>query len=165
MQEEIEDEFTVTTKDNELTLEEMSGALPDTSTVMARVGHSWWHLIYAARGGNWGLAEYYHDRVAKLARTLAVLRPKHRERLEVFQTQALRFVTAAIEARDLARLEEAYATATELANHLHDESGYPYVRWILPTEAPKGLDLGPVASNGDDAAPAPDGKGDGQGRH
>jgi hypothetical protein len=165
MQEEIRDEFTVATKDNELTLEEMSGALPDTSTIMARVGHSWWHLIYAARGGNWGLAEYYHDRVAKLARTLAVLRPKHRERLEVFQTQALRFVTAAIEGRDLARLEEAYATATELANHLHVESGYPYVRWVLPAEEPKGLDLGPVAPNGDGVAPAPDGKGDGQGRH
>ena len=163
MQDEIRDEFTFKTKDNELTLEEMSGALPDTSTIMARVGHSWWHLVYAARGGNWGLAEYYHDRVKKLARTLAVLRPKHRERLEVFQAQALRFVTAAIEARDLARLEEAYATATELANHLHVESGYPYVRWVLPDEAPKGLDLGPVEPNGDGATS--DGQGDGQGRH
>jgi hypothetical protein len=161
MQDEIRDEFTVTTKDNELTLEEMSGALPDTSTIMARVGHSWWHLIYAARGGNWGLAQYYHDRVKKLAGTLAVLRPKHRERLEVFQAEALRFVTAAIEARNLERLEEAYATATELANHLHVESGYPYVRWVLPAEAPKGLDLGPVVPDGATAA-SPDGHGDGQ---
>jgi hypothetical protein len=163
MQDEIRDEFTVKTDDNELTLEEMSGALPDTSTIMARVGHSWWHLIYAARGGNWGLARYYHDRVAKLARKLAVLRPKHRERLELFQADALRFVAAAIDDRNLARLEEAYATATDLANHLHDESGYPYVRWVLPEDAPKGLDLGPVEPNGD--AGTSDGNGDGQGRH
>ena len=30
-------EITVTTKDNELTLEEMSEALPDTATIMTRV--------------------------------------------------------------------------------------------------------------------------------
>ncbi len=165
MQDEIHDEFTVKTDDNELTLEEISEALPDTSTIMARVGHSWWHLIYAARGGNWGLAQYYHDRVKKLARKLAVLRPKHRERLEVFQSDALRFVTAAIEERNLERLEEAYATATDLANHLHVESGYPYVRWVLPADAPKGLDLGPVVPEGVGAEPAPDGKGDGQRPH
>jgi len=31
-----------------------------------------------------------------------------------------------------------------MANQLHGESGYPYIRWQLPQEPPKGLDLGPV---------------------
>jgi hypothetical protein len=138
-------EITVTTKDNELTLEEMSEALPDTATIMTRVGECWWHLIYAARGGNWGLAEYYLRRVVKLENTLVTLRPKHAERMARFQQAAVPPVVAAMEGQDLSALEAAYAAATDLANQLHGESGYPYIRWQLPDDAPKGLDLGPVA--------------------
>jgi hypothetical protein len=136
----------VGTDDNELTLREIAEALPDTSTIMKRVGECWWHFLYAARGGNWGLAEYYLRRLWKLEEALKVLRPKHRERLERFQVGVLPAVIAAVEARDLGRLEVAFATATDEANRLHEESGYPYIRWTLPGEPPKGLDLGPVTS-------------------
>lgn len=140
----MSDEIRVRTDDNELSLTEMSAALPDTPAVMEKVGHSWWHLIYAARGGNWGLAEYYLKRVAKLENTLKVLRPKHRERLERFQAEALPAVWEAMEAQDLDKMEIAFAAATDLANDLHAESGYPYIKWELPSEAPKGLQLKPV---------------------
>lgn len=140
----MSDEITVSTEENELTLSEMSQALPDTSTIMARVGQAWWHLIYAARGGNWGLAGYYLRRVSKLENTLKVLRPKHRERLERFQSTALPAVVEAVEAQDLERLEEAYAAATDMANALHRESGYPYIKWELPKEPPQGLRFDPV---------------------
>ena len=140
----------VKTEENELTLEEMSRALPDTSVIMSRVGVSWWSLIYAARGGNWGLAGYYLRRASKLEDVLKTLRPKHRERLERFQEQALPAVIAAVEAEDLGGLERAYAAATEMANELHGESGYPYIRWELPDEAPKGLRLGPVQTPASD---------------
>jgi hypothetical protein len=139
------DEYTVKTEENELTLEEMSSALPDTPAVMEKVGHSWWHLIYAARGGNWDLAGYYLRRVSKLENTLKVLRPKHRERLERFQREALPDVVAALEARDIDKLEDSYAAATDLANEMHVESGYPYIRWVLPAQAPAGgLQFEPV---------------------
>jgi hypothetical protein len=138
------DETKVATKDNELTLREMSEALPDTPQIMEKVGHCWWHMIYAARGGNWGLAGYYLRRVEKLSSALRVLRPKHAQRLWRFQTQALPDVLEAVEAEDLAALEVAYAAATDTANRLHDESGYPYIKWELPSEAPQGLQLTPV---------------------
>jgi len=102
-------------------------------------------MIFAARGGNWGLAEYYLKRVRKLENTLKVLRPKHRERLERFQEQALPAVSAAVDTRNLDALETAYAAATDLANELHAESGYPYLRWVLPAEPPQGLQLTEVA--------------------
>lgn len=138
------DEIRVTTEENELSLAEIAGALPDTSTIMTRVGQSWWSFIYAARGGNWGLAEYYLRRVGKLEDTLKVLRPKHRERLERFQHSVFQDVIAAVEARDLDQLEKAYSAATDMANALHRESGYPYIKWVLPEEPPAGLELGPV---------------------
>ena len=140
----MSDVIRVSTDENEITLREMSEALPDTSTIMTRVGECWWHLIYAARGGNWDLAGYYLRRTTKLENTLKVLRPKHRERLERFQDAALPAVVAAIDARDLAELERAYSAATDMANELHGESGYPYIKWEVPAEPPKGLQLAPV---------------------
>jgi hypothetical protein len=149
----MSDEIRVSTDENEITLRQMSEALPDTSTIMNRVGDSWWHLIYAARGGNWGLAEYYLKRTSKLENTLKVLRPKHRERLERFQATALPAVVAAVEAQNLEALERAYAAATDMANEMHDESGYPYIKWEVPDEAPRGLRLAPVADKSRDTAP------------
>lgn len=140
----MSDEIKVRTEENELSLAEMSSALPDTPAIMEKVGHSWWHLIYAARGGNWGLAEYYLKRVAKLENTLKVLRPKHRERLERFQAEALPAVKDAVKAQNIEELERAYAAATDAANEMHVESGYPYVKWVLPTSPPPGLQLEPV---------------------
>ena len=157
-----DDLIRVSTEENELTLQEMSEALPDTPAIMYRVGNCWWHLIYAARGGNWGLAGYYLKQTAKLENTLKVLRPKHRERLERFQTTALPAVVAAVEARDLGALERAYAEATDVANQMHVESGYPYIRWELPDEAPKGLRLDPVEPADEVAGRTADGRlGDG----
>lgn len=134
-------EISVDTDENQLSLREMSEALPDTSTIMARVGQAWWHFIYAARGGNWGLAGYYLRRTTKLENTLKTLRPKHRERLERFQMTALPALVEAVEARDLPRVETAFGAATDLANELHAESGYPYITWELPADPPKGLRL------------------------
>lgn len=140
----MSEEITVRTKDNELTLAEMSETLPDSSTIMTRVGECWWKLYYAAQGGNWGLADYYMRRVTKLDNQLKLLRPKHKERLERFQAEVVPEVTESIAAEDLPRFERAYAAATDMANRLHDESGYPYIKWVLPDEAPKGLQLEPV---------------------
>ena len=95
-------------------------------------------------GGNWGLAGYYPRRVDKLTSALRALRPKHSQRLWTFQTQAMPAVVEAVEAEDLEALEAAYAEATVTANRLHEESGYPFIRWELPPEPPQGLQLTPV---------------------
>jgi hypothetical protein len=47
-----------------------------------------------------------------------------------------------VAAHDLAELEQAYRAATDLANQLHAESGYPYIKWELPAEPPKGIRRG-----------------------
>jgi hypothetical protein len=136
----------VVTDQTEMSLREIVESLPDTPTIMNRIGDSWWRFIYAARGGNWDLAGYYLSRISKLEDGLMVLRPKHRERLERFQSIALPAVTTALASRDLARLETAYAEATDLANRLHAESGYPYITWELPYQPPQGLKLGPPSA-------------------
>jgi hypothetical protein len=128
---------------DELTPEHIAAGLPGTADLMVLVGSSWWRCAYAARGGNWPLAAFYARRVRSLQRRLGVIRPKYRERLDAFETAMLGPVFAAIETRDRAAFDRAFATATDDANTQHVETGYGYIRWRLPDEAPKDMDLGP----------------------
>lgn len=132
----------VRTTHGELSLEQMAEALPSTGDLMALVGSSWWKCAYAARGGNWPLAAYFARRVRSLQRKLGLLRPKHRDRLAAFETERLGPLFRAIELADLGAFETAFAAATYSANQSHVETGYPYIRWVLPDEPPKDLDLG-----------------------
>lgn len=145
----------IRTAHGELTLEQVADALPSTGDLMALVGGSWWKCAYAARGGNWPLAAYFARRVRSLQRKLGVLRPKHRERLAAFESEQLPPLFRAIEATDLVAFETAFAAATESANQSHVETGYAYIRWVLPDEPPKELDLGGSDQDRSDAGSAP----------
>jgi hypothetical protein len=128
---------------DELSSEHITAGLPSTGDLMALVANSWWRCAYAARGGNWALAAYYARRVRSLQRRLGIVRPKHKERLAAYETAMLGPVFAALQARDLASFDRAFAAATDDANRQHVETGYGYIKWRLPDEAPKDLDLGP----------------------
>lgn len=125
-----------------LTLEDIAGVLPGTGEIMASVGDAWWKCAYAARGGNWPLAAHFAARVRTLQRSLMVLRPKYREQLEGYEKTEIAAVISAIKVRDHAAFDLAFTAATDRANQLHVETSHAYVRWVLPDEAPKGLDLG-----------------------
>ena len=123
--------------------EHIAAGLPGTADLMVLVGNSWWRCAYAARGGNWPLAAFYARRVRSLQRRLAVIRPKYAERLATYESAMLAPLFAAIERQDRAAFDRAFAAATDDANRQHVETGYGYIRWTLPDEPPKDLDLGP----------------------
>ena len=128
---------------DELSPEHIAAGLPGTADLMVLVGTSWWRCAYAARGGNWPLAAFYARRVRSLQRRLGAIRPKYAERLAAYESAMLAPLFAAIERQDRAGFDRAYAAATDDANRQHVETGYGYIRWKLPDEPPKDLDLGP----------------------
>ena len=127
----------------ELTLHEIAELLPGTGEIMASVGECWWKCAYAARGGNWQLAAYFVPRVRGLQRKLAVVRPKYSGDLAAFEEQHIAPALAACDAGDLRAFERIFDAATEKANELHVKWAKPYIRWTLPEEPPRDLDLGP----------------------
>jgi len=129
----------------QLTLEQIARLLPGTGEIMASVGIAWWKCAYAARGGNWELAAYFARRVRGLQRGLAVTRAKYADDLASFEAEHLTALLAALDAHDAPAFERAYTAATDRANELHVKWAKPYIRWVLPDEAPKDLDLGPIA--------------------
>jgi len=132
-------------KQPELTLAQIVQVLPGTGEIMASVGNAWWKCAYAARGGNWELAAYFARRVRGLQRGLAVTRPKYAEDLAAFEAGHLAPILTALDAHDRPAFDRAYAAATDRANELHVKWAKPYIRWVLPEDAPKDLELGPIA--------------------
>lgn len=137
----------VHTEDAELSLEDIAGSLPGTGEIMASVGQAWWKCAHAARGGNWALAAYFARRVRSLQRKLAVVRPKYKDDLAGFERDRLGPIFAALEKQDLAGFERAFGETTDEANRLHAKWGKSYIRWTLPAEPPRDLDLGPGGSS------------------
>ena len=131
---------------DDLSPEHIEAGLPGTADLMVLVGNSWWRCAYAARGGNWPLAAFYARRVRSQQRRLGVIRPKHAERLATYEKDMLGPLFAAIETQDRPAFEGAFSAATDDANKQHVETGYGYIRWKLPDEAPQDLDLGPAKS-------------------
>ena len=131
---------------DDLSPEHIEAGLPGTADLMVLVGNSWWRCAYAARGGNWPLAAFYARRVRSLQRRLGVMRPKHTERLATYEKDMLGPLFAAIKTQDRPAFESAFSAATDDANKQHVETGYGYIRWKLPDEAPQDLDLGPAKS-------------------
>ena len=80
-------------------------------------------------------------RSARLQRKLAQIRPKYAEDLVAFESEQLNPVLAALGAHNGPAFESTYARATEKANELHVKWAKPYIRWVLPDEPPKDLDL------------------------
>ena len=128
---------------DELTLREIAELLPGTGEIMASVGECWWKCAYAARGGNWQLAAYFVRRVRSLQRKLAVVRPKYAGDLAAFEEQHLAPALAACDATDRLAFDRAFTAATDKANELHVKWTKPYIRWTLPDQPPRDLDLGP----------------------
>jgi len=136
-----EDAKTVRATQSELTLAEIAELLPGTGEIMASVGECWWKCAYAARGGNWQLAAYFVRRVRGLQRKLAVVRPKYSGDLAAFEEEHLGPALAACDAKDQRAFDRIFAAATDKANELHVKWAKPYIRWTLPDEPPKDLEM------------------------
>ena len=131
-------------KEPALSVDQIAQLLPGTGELMASVGIAWWKCAYAARGGNWGLAAYFARRVRGLQRKLAVVRPKYAQDLAAFEEDLLAPLLSALDAHDGPVFERVFAAATDRANELHVKWAKPYIKWVLPGEAPSDLELGPA---------------------
>ena len=138
-----DDAKSVRTPHGELTLEEIAELLPGTGEIMQSVGNTWWKCAYAARGGNWGLAAYFARRTRALLQKLSIVRPKYAGDIASFQETHVAAVLAACERTDRAGFDAALDASIDAANELHVKWAKSYIRWQLPDEPPKDLDLKP----------------------
>ena len=125
------------------TIDDIAAMLPGPARLMHEVGTRWWKVYYAAKAGNWPLAEYETKEVHELIDTCMITRPKYEQFMEPFLEQNLKAVQDAVKKQDWAAFEEAYDQSIRDANDYHKAADKPLIRWKLPEEPPPDMEMAP----------------------
>jgi hypothetical protein len=112
---------------------------PGLGTVMIEYGYRYTTAYYAAKAGNWGLAEYQLKEMREIQEVGETTRPARAGALKGFETAFLDPLGKAIEAKDFKKFQAAFSAATEGCNGCHVSQGFAFIKYELPKAAPSPL--------------------------
>ena len=127
-----------------LSIDDLAVIQPGLARIMPEIGQRYWKLYYAAKAGNWVLAEFQLGEIRELMELGMITRPKYQEHLETFVGEDLGTLEAAIKAHDWQKTEEVFHQGVRNANDYHKLNDKEYIVWKLPDYAPPDLDLTPL---------------------
>jgi hypothetical protein len=139
----MDEKTVIKTRHGELTLEELAEAQPGMARLMKEVGERYHVLYYAAKAGNWELAQHELNVIISILRTGGKLRPKYGHDLTSFTQSYLNLIGEKISAKDWKGFETAYMKSIEESNKFHEKYGYGFIRYTLPKKPPEFYDLTP----------------------
>lgn len=131
------------TPHGEISIDQLAEIQPGMAAIMKEVGERYTNAYYAAKGGNWKMAAHQLNQVRAAFRTGRVTRPKYADDLVTFDKEYLQPIFRAIHEQDWEAFESAFETGVRGSDAYHDRRGYPYIRYVLPTDPPSDLYLGP----------------------
>jgi hypothetical protein len=139
----LDEKIVVKTKHGELTLEQLAEVQPGLARLMKEIGDRFHVLYYAAKGGNWKLAEHEHKVTISILKVGATLRPKYHQDINTFIQSHLHPLGESIKAKDWKQFESAYKDAVDETNKLHEKYGYGFIHYKLSKDPPGYYDLSP----------------------
>jgi hypothetical protein len=125
------------------TIEELSNLAPGLGTIMPDIGTRTWKLYYAAKAGNWTLANFQVNEIRGLMMRGAFTRPNYEDDLKSYIDETWTKVKDAVAKKDFAEFDTVFHAAIAMANEYHDGSNHAYIQWKLPDYPPPDLDLTP----------------------
>ena len=132
----------IPTKHNkDLTISQLAEIQPGLGSVMMEFGHRFYIAYYASKAGNWELAEYEIHELLEAQEVAEITRPKYTKKLKEFEYGAIKELQKAIKKKDWELFKTNYANTTNRCNSCHKDTGHPYIKYKLPREAPKFLEL------------------------
>ena len=131
------------TKHGPLTVDQIGEALPGGARLMDEMGRRYWVLYYAARAGNWRLAQYMERESEKILGTLGQVRPRYATDLAAFIRDHLGPIARAIDTEDWSAFDAAYRRGIAASDTYHEKYNKGFLRFRLPDHPPEGLDLTP----------------------
>jgi hypothetical protein len=138
----LDEKIVVKTKHGELTLEQLAEVQPGLARLMKEIGDRFHVLYYAAKGGNWKLAEHEQKVTISILKVGATLRPKYQHDINTFIQSHLHSLGECIKAKDWKQFENAYKGAVVETNKLHEKYGYGFIHYKLSKDPPSYYDLG-----------------------
>lgn len=125
----------------DLTIDELAMMQPGMDRLMAEVGQRCHRLYYAAKAGNWKLAEYFYTSIVKQLKLCATSRPKYAEDIATYLDEDCAPLREALRNRDPEAFDSTYVVLVDRANHYHDVWKKPWLHWVTPSTPPADLDL------------------------
>lgn len=113
-------------------LETVAGQLGGFGATMIEVGHRYGELYFAGQDRNWGYAEHQIEEI-EAAMELGLQRRPSRAANAAMLDPALEAVEAAVEARDAAAFDPAFAHLTATCNACHLAEDVRFIHVATPT--------------------------------
>lgn len=108
---------------------------PGLGTVMIEYGDRITNTYYAAKGGNWGLAQYQLKEATEIQEVGEITRPANAALLKSVEDNYLGPLNDAILAMDWPTFQTKFDTmVTQGCNACHAATGHPYIEYHLPAQ-------------------------------
>jgi hypothetical protein len=116
----------------EARLDALAAIQPGLGTVMTEYGNRFTDAYYAAKGGNWGLAQYQVHEMMETQEVGETTRPNRADALKGFEEGYLAALQEPIKNKDFAAFEAAFKEAVGGCNGCHAGTGHAFVKYVLP---------------------------------
>lgn len=122
------------------TLAEIQAGL---GTVMIEYGNRISTMYYAAKGGNWGMADYQLKEAREIQEVGEYTRPARAPMLKAFEATHLDKLGETIKAKDWKKFDAAFKEAVVGCNGCHAANGFPFIKYQLPNVSPSPTSVKP----------------------
>jgi hypothetical protein len=109
---------------------------PGLGTVMIEYSRRFSTMYYAAKGGNWGMADYQLKEMREAQEVGEHTRPARAPMLKDFESTHLEKLAAAIKAKNLGKFKTAFKGAEKACNACHEANDFAFIKYQLPARSP-----------------------------
>ncbi len=109
---------------------------PGVGTVMIEYSHRFATMYYAAKGGNWGMADYQLKEMREIQEVGETTRPARAPMLKSFESSYLDTLAAAIKVKDWKKFNTTFHATLEGCNGCHTANGFGFIKYELPKSSP-----------------------------
>lgn len=116
---------------------------PGLGIIMQEIGRRFTAIFYAARGGNWDLANYQLKELREAQEVAVITRPKRKDALLSFEEEFLGTsedpkegtLQDAINKKNFLAFNKSFKSATVGCNGCHQSTGFSFIKYRLPSKS------------------------------
>jgi hypothetical protein len=122
-------------------IKRLSDIQPGLGTVMIEYSTRFTNAYYAAKGGNFELAEYMFKEMKEIQEVGETTRPARAPLLKAFETNYLDKLDAAAKAKNWSQYQSLVPQVINSCNGCHAMTGFPFIVYQLPSAPPAPLKM------------------------
>jgi hypothetical protein len=116
---------------------------PGVGTVMIEYSNRFSTMYYAAKGGNWGMADYQLKEMREIQEVGETTRPARAPMLKAFESTFLDKLADTIKAKDGKKFDAQFKQTVEGCNGCHVANDFAFIKYQLPKSSPSPTSVKP----------------------